>query len=219
VSLGEAIEAPEGLSYLAFLVPGLVMMSAMNNAFQNASGCIISAKFTGELEDFRTSPLSKPQIILGLAAGAVIRGLAVAMVTFFVGSCFHVFMEGHLLIPHSGLALLYFLVMGCLIFGHLGVWLAFWARSFEQLSGIAAFILLPLLYLGGVFFSLQNLHPAWQAASKVNPVHYLINGVRFGMLGYADIDVAQAARVAIVSLLLMHALAYHAMAKGSFQRW
>ncbi|MCB1136571.1 MAG: ABC transporter permease [Chlamydiia bacterium] len=219
VSMGRGLEAPQGLSYLAFLVPGLTMMTALNNAFQNASGCIVTAKFTGELEDFRTSPLSKTQMLWGLGFGAVVRGCTVAAVTFAVGEAFHYQMHGAWIWPSHPGYLLFFIVAGTLQFGFLGIWLALWAKGFDQLSGIGAFILMPLLYLGGVFFSIEDLPGFWQSAAKANPVLYLINGVRYGILSYTDVSVSGAIGIAVLALLVMYALAFHALVKGSFERW
>ena len=219
VSLGKSIAMAGGQSYLAFLIPGLVMMSALNNAFQNSSSSIVSGKFSGDLEDWRVVPLSDQQIIWAVSLGGLTRGLLVGFVTFLVGAAFMWFQEGTAPgFPHP-FFLVYFLAVGGLSFAALGISVAFWAKTFDQVSAVGAFVLLPLIYLGGVFFSLQNLHPFWQAVSKVNPVLYLINGVRYGMLGASDVDVVTAASVSAASLVIFHALAWRSLRTGNFARW
>lgn len=219
VSLGRSIDAPQDMSYLAFLIPGLVMMSALNGAFQNASGAIVSAKFSGETEDYRSVPLTIEQILWALSCAAVVRAFVIAGVTLSVGESFHYFTTGELLPIQHPIYLLFFLTLGGLIFAHIGIWLAFICKTFDHLSGIGAFILMPLLYLGGVFFSLERLHPMWRALAQFNPVLYLINGVRFGILGYSDVPLAPSMGIALIFLVLIHGVAYRSVAKGSFDRW
>lgn len=219
VSLGAQIQIGEGISYLAFLIPGLVMMGALNNAFQNSSSSIISAKFTGDIEDLRTTPLSLGQIIWAYGLGGVVRGLMVGSVTWFVGQVFFYFHEGHLLGVANPFWLAYFIVIGALSFAFLGLTAAFWCKNFDQIAAINGFILLPLIYLGGVFFSLKNLHPFWQNVTVVNPLLYFINGVRYGMLGISDVAVGTAAGVSIASLFLFFGAAWLSLKKGRFSRW
>ena len=219
VSLGQSIKMGNGLSYLAFLIPGLVMMGCLNNAFQNSSSSIVSAKFGGELEDYRVSPLSNQQIIWALAVGGVVRGVCVGLITFIVGQVFYYLLEGGILGVAHPLILLFFIIVGGLSFATLGISVAFWAKTFDQLSAVSAFILLPLLYLGGVFFSIENLHPFWKTLASFNPLLYLINGVRYGLLGSADVDARLAAIVAICALGVFHWIALKSLKKGSFARW
>jgi ABC-2 type transport system permease protein len=219
VSLGGSISLKGGESYLAFLIPGLVMMSALNNAFQNSSSSIVSGKFSGDLEDWRVVPLSDQQIIWAVSLAGLTRGLLVGFVTFVVGAAFLFVIEGHMAPFAHPLALIFFLAVGGLSFAKLGISVAFWARSFDQVSAVGAFLLLPLIYLGGVFFSLRNLHPFWQAISRFNPVLYFINGVRYGMLGASDVDIGVAVAVSLGSLLLFHVLGLRALRGGNYARW
>lgn len=219
VSLGSQIELGQGVSYLAFLIPGLVMMGALNNAFQNSSSSIISAKFTGDIEDLRTTPLSLGQIIWAYGLGGVVRGLMVGSVTWVVGQTFFHFYENQFLPIEHPLWLCFFLIIGALSFAFLGLTAAFWCKNFDQIAAINGFILLPLIYLGGVFFSLKNLHPFWQTVTVVNPLLYFINGVRYGMLGISDVDVGVAAGVSIVSLFVFFGAAWMSLTHGRFSRW
>jgi len=219
VSLGSSIQPKHGFSYLAFLIPGLIMMSVLNNAFQNSSSSIVSGKFSGDLEDLRVVPLSQNQILWALCLGGLTRGFIVGLVTFFVGEIFYFVVQGEWLAIAHPVWLMAFLALGGLSFSMLGVPIAFWARSFDQVSAVGSFILLPLIYLGGVFFSLENLHPIWRTISHFNPVLYFINGVRFGILGVSDVNVWQAGLVAVISLFIFYVIALRSLRTGSYQRW
>lgn len=219
VSLGRHIQTSQGVSYLAFLIPGLVMMGCLNNAFQNSSSSIIAGKFGGDLEDFRVSPLSHQQVIWAMSLGGLVRGVVVGLVTFLLGLLFYRLSEGQVLPVAHPFILFYFVAVGGLAFAKLGISVAFWAKNFDQLSAISGFILLPLIYLGGVFFSIENLHPAWKIVAKVNPLLYLINGVRYGLLGVSDVDLQLATIVSLATLIVFHILAYRGLKQGSFVRW
>lgn len=219
VSLGGQVPGVEGSTYLAFLVPGLMMMGLMNNAFQNSSSSIVSSKFSGDLEDLRVAPLSDDQILWALSCGGLIRGAVVALVTFVVGTVFHRLQQEEFLGVAHPWILAYFVLMGGLIFGLAGIAVAFWAKTFDQLSAISAFVLLPLTYLGGVFLSIEHLHPFWQLVSKFNPLFYLINGLRYGVLGVGDVDPAPAMWVSAAGLFVFYVVAKVSLRHGSFQRW
>lgn len=219
VSLGQSITLEMNVSYLAFLIPGLVMMGCMNNAFQNTSSSLVSAKFQGELEDLKVAPLSASQIVWAMSLSALYRGLLVGLITFIVGEVFYFFSFGELLKIHHFLPLMIFLCWGGLIFANFGLAVGFWAKTFDQMSAISGFILTPLMYLGGVFFSVQGLHPIWQKIAMFNPMLYLINGVRYGMLGVSDVNPWTAFAIASVALVMTHAVALYTLKVGSFQRW
>lgn len=219
VSLGQKISMADGISYLAFLIPGLVMMATLNNSFQNASSSISISKFSGELEDLRAAPLSTAQIVWAMSLGGLVRGLLVGSITYIVGAVFFYFYEGSSFVIHHPFILAFFLIGGGLAFAKFGLGVAVWAKSFDQLSAVGSFVLLPLIYLGGVFFSLEGLHPVWQSISKFNPMLYFINGVRYGVLGKSDVDVMTAAIVTIVALVFFHMIARYCIRNGEFSRW
>ena len=219
VSLGSKVDAQNGVHYLAFLIPGLMMMGLLNNAFQNCSSSIVIAKYSGELEDLRVVPMTHHQIIWAMALAAVVRGLVVALVTYLVGSAFYYFSQGEILGMHSIFEFLFFTTVGGLVFGMLGLAAAFWAKSFDQLSAVSAFILLPLSYLGGVFISIKSLPPFWQTVSSLNPLLYFINGLRHSIIGVSDVPVDSAALVSLVGLALFYGIAVLSLKKGSFHRW
>lgn len=219
VSLGNSIDLALKIPYLAFLIPGLVMMGCMNNAFQNSASSIVSQKFQGELEDLKVAPISSFQIIWAMSLGGLIRGCVVAFITFAVGEVFYQFSYHEWLAVHHPLILIVFLSLGGLIFANIGIWLGFWAKSFDHMGAITGFIITPLMYLGGVFFSVANLHPFWQSVAHANPMLYLINGVRYGILGVSDVAPERAFLVASAAWLFTYFLALRTLKTASFQRW
>lgn len=219
VSLGGKIIMEGGLSYLAFLIPGLVMMSVLNNSYQNSSSSIVSGKFGGDLEDWRIVPLSPQAILWALSLGGLTRGLIVGVMTFVVGEIFYYVMNGALLYPqHPGL-LLIFLIIGGLSFSMFGISIAFWAKTFDHVSGVGSFVILPLIYLGGVFFSLEGLHPFWQGLSRINPLLYFINGVRYSMLGESDVGLFLSFGVSFGAMTLFYLIALRILKNAQYTRW
>ncbi len=219
VSLGSQVNDPHGLPYLAFLIPGLVMMSLMNNAFQNTSSSIVTSKFSGDLEDIRVAPITNHQFIWALMIGALIRGSVVGLVTYIVGTGFYSYIQGNFLGVAHPWILFYFVIVGGFIFALMGICIAFWAKTFDQLSAFSAFILLPLTYLGGVFISIKSLHPFWQRVSEWNPLLYLINGLRYGVVGVSDVEIMRAMMVSLIGFVVFYILALWSLKRGSFQRW
>lgn len=218
VSFGAQMEI-HGQRYLAFLIPGLMMMGLMNNAFQNASSSLVSSKFTGDIEDLAVVPLSRNHIIWALSLASVVRGSMVALLTFLMGEIFYWIRYHELMTVAHPLWLIFFLTAAGLVFGQMGLMAAFWARSFDQLSAVSAFIILPLTYLGGVFISISQLPPLWQTISLFNPLLYFINGLRFSILGQSDVEVWAAAGVAMLAWILMYGLAVRVLSRVSFSRW
>lgn len=219
VSLGQHVSGTGGGSYLGFLIPGLMMMGLMNNAFQNSSSSVVTSKFSGDLEDLRVAPITNNAIIWAMTIGALVRGTIVAGITLIVGEIFYFYQTGQVLGIQHPFLVLYFVCLSGLIFGQIGISIAFWARSFDQLSAFSAFILLPLTYLGGVFISLEQLHPFWQAVSKLNPLLYLINGLRYGMLGVSDVEIWHSVIISLIGFVVFYFVARVSLKKGSFQRW
>lgn len=219
VSLGRSIETGQSFNYLAFLIPGLVMMGCLNNAFQNSSSSVVTAKIGGDLEDFKVSALSDQQMIWAFSLGGLLRGFIVGFITFAVGQLFYFVTHGEWLGVVHPIMLVMFLAIGSLTFAKLGIAVAYWARTFDQLSAVSGFILVPLTYLGGVFFSIQMLHPFWQRVSLLNPLLYFINGVRYSVLGTSDVSMTAALAVSLIALLICHALVLLTLRNSTFRRW
>lgn len=219
VSLGDQMNAHRGVSYLSFLIPGLMMMGLINNSFQNSSSSIVSSKFSGDMEDLRVAPVTDQEIIWAMSLASLVRGCIVAVITYIVGVAFMYYQQGEFLAIAHPLITFFFVIASGLIFGMIGISIAFWATTFDQLSAFSAFILLPLTYLGGVFLSIEHLHPFWQAVSKANPLLYLINGLRYGILGVSDVNIWTATIISLVGLVFFFGVARWSLKKGSFQRW
>ena len=218
VSLGQHIDL-SGTRYLAFLIPGLMMMGLMNNSFQNSSSSLVSSKFTGDIEDLAIVPLTRNQIIWAMSLASVIRGAMVAFITLTVGEVFYFIQYKEFLLPTHPLWLIYFIVMAGLVFGQLGLIAAFWAKTFDQLSAISTFVILPLTYLGGVFIPVSQLQPFWQMVSMANPLLYFINGLRYSMIGVTDVGIETSAILALIIGLLLNGLAHRVLTRVSFSRW
>lgn len=219
VSLGSSVQLKSGLNYLSFLIPGLMMMGLINNAFQNSSSSIVTSKFSGDLEDIRVAPIPHSYIIWAMGFGGVVRGTLVAMVTGLVGLLFHYLQLHELMSIEHPFWLIYFFFVGGFIFSFLGIFVAVLANTFDQLSAFSTFILLPLTYLGGVFISIESLHPIWQTLSHFNPLFYLINGFRYAVLGQADVVLLTSVAVSFAAVLVTFGMAQYALKKGSFSRW
>lgn len=180
VSLGKQINLGTGVSYLAFIVPGLIMMGIVNNAAQNTSSSIFISKINNVLIDVLVSPLSHLEIALAYTLGGVIRALMVGLITWFISFPFEIILPQHpLFVATIALATATF-------FSALGALIAIFADRFDHIGAFNTFILLPLIYLGGVFYSIHVLPPFWQMVSRVNPIFYMIDGFRYGFLGRAD---------------------------------
>ncbi|MEK6772249.1 MAG: ABC transporter permease [Pseudomonadota bacterium] len=174
------IEVFPGVGYLAFLVPGLVMMSVIQNAFANSSSSLIQSKVSGSLVFMLLAPLSHLEFFAAFVTAAVVRGLVVGLGVYLVAVLFVPVPVAH---PW---AVALFAVLGSAMAGTLGVIAGLWAEKFDQLAGFQNFVILPLSFLSGVFYSIRSLPPFWQGASHLNPFFYMIDGFRYGFFGQAD---------------------------------
>ena len=218
VSLGRVVKISDQFSYLEFIIPGLVAMSLIMQSFQNGSSSIFSMKITGEIIDIKSTALNTQQIIFGIACSGLLRGLIVSLLTLVIGELFHFYFEGSFLPLSSVLWLMVFLGLGGVVFAMLGFSVGIWSKTFDHIGAISSFIILPLIYLGGVWFDLDTLSPFWQKLSVFNPLLYFVNGVRYSFLGVSDIPISQAFWTVFISLFITYILAYLMAFKGSFQR-
>ncbi len=219
LSLGRNIDLPGYPSYLLFLIPGLIMMTSLKNAFDNCASSCVSSKYAGELIDLRTVPLTVLNIAWAYALAGLTRGLIVAILTYVVSFFLVLGSQGELLPMAHPWIFLFFLITAGLSFSSLGLTIGMWSKNFDALTAISTFILMPLIYLGGVFFSLDSLHPFWQKVSHFNPILYMINGVRYGLLGVSDVDLGVAACFSIGCFILFHTFALLVLRKGSNYHW
>ncbi len=219
ISLGKSIIVLKGVSYLEFLIPGLIVMGCMNNSYQNGSSSLLGMKFGGDIGDLKVSPLRVQQIIWAMSLGGLIRGLIVGAVILLVGELFHWFYEGAWLIPKHPFYFILFCSIGGLAFTKLGIAVGFFGKSFDHISAIGGFVIFPLIVLGGVFFPLDGLSPFWKAVSHLNPLFYFINGARYGFLDVSDVSLATAFFVSLLGLFIFHVVAVWSLHKGSYHRW
>jgi ABC-2 type transport system permease protein len=171
-----------GVSYTAFLIPGLVMMSVLQNAFANSSSSLIQSKITGNLVFILLPPLSHWEIISAYVLASVVRGLVVGTGVFVITAWF-----AHLSFV-APLWIIVFALLGAAILGTMGVIAGVWAEKFDQLAAFQNFLIMPLTFLAGVFYSIKSLPPFWLAVSHFNPFFYMIDGFRYGFFGQSDIS-------------------------------
>lgn len=215
VSLGNSIHLEGNIPYLAFLIPGLIAMSLVKNAFDNSTAAIIGQKYVNELQDLRVTPLTIGQLCFSKTTASFSRGILVGIITYIVGEVFYLVWQKEFLGIADPLILTFFVIFGGLAFASLGIAIGMWAKSFEHISAISMLILTPLIYLGGVFFNLETAPIFWRTLSHFNPLFYIINGVRYGMLGVADISLMTAIGVTLLFFIVCYAMALFSLRKGS----
>jgi ABC-2 type transport system permease protein len=207
-ALESHVRVYETVSYTQFLVPGLVMMSALQNAFANSSSSLIQSKVTGNLVFVLLAPLSHFELFAAYVVGAAIRGLVVGAGVLAVTLPF-----AQLEVLHPGWVLA-FAVIGCTFLGALGLIAGIWADKFDQLAAFQNFVIMPLTFLSGVFYSVHSLPPFWQAASHANPFFYLIDGFRYGFFGLSDTPPGLSLALALAALVAVSALALGMLRSG-----
>ena len=180
--LSSRTEVYPGVLYTEFLIPGLIMMSLLQNAFANSSSSLIQSKIMGNLIFVLITPISYLEFFLAFLAAAVIRGLVVGLGIYLVAIFFV-----DLPLAHPGLFLA-FAVVGGELLGTLGIIAGIWADKFDQMAAFQNFIIMPLTFLSGVFYSIHSLPPFWQKVSHLNPFFYMIDGFRHGFFGTGDIS-------------------------------
>ena len=206
--VGSRIGEMGGVSYMEFIAPGLIMMSVITNSYSNVASSFYSAKFQRNLEELMVAPVPHYVLIAGYVGGGVARGLCVGLIVTLV-AMFFVDISLH----HAGLVVMtVFLTSVLLSLG--GLINAVFAKSFDDISIIPTFVLTPLTYLGGVFYSLSLLPPFWQGVSALNPVVYMINVFRYGFLGFADISVPLSIAIMIGFCVALWTLAYYLVSRG-----
>lgn len=181
--IGSRIGEMAGFSYMEFVVPGLIMMSVITNSYSNVVSSFFSAKFQRNVEELLVSPVPNYIILLGYTLGGVARGLAVGFIVTLL-SLFFTDLQ-----VHSVFVTISIVFMTSVLFSLFGFINAVYANSFDDISIIPTFVLTPLIYLGGVFYSVELLSGFWSAVSLANPILYMVNAFRFGLLGVSDIDV------------------------------
>lgn len=206
--IGNRIGEMGGVGYMQFIVPGLIMMSVITNSYANVSSSFFGAKFQKSIEELLVAPVPTHVIISGFVGGGVARGVLVGILVTLV-SLFFVPLQ-----IHSWFMIIATLLMTSILFSLAGLLNALFAKSFDDISIIPTFVLTPLTYLGGVFYSLTLLPAFWQAVSKLNPVVYMISGFRYGFLGISDVSLTTTLGVLSLFIAVFYLLTWRLIEKG-----
>lgn len=206
--IGSRIGQMGGVDYMSFVVPGLIMMSVITNSYSNVASSFFSTKFHRSIEEILVSPTPNYVILLGFVLGGVLRGLCVGVIVTVV-SLFFTDLKVHNLPVTVAVV-----ILTAVLFSIAGFINALFAQSYDDISIIPTFILTPLTYLGGIFYSIEMLPSVWQWLSQLNPILYMVNAFRFGMLGVSDIDVAVAFASIFFFIALLSALALYLLYSG-----
>ncbi len=187
--IGSQVQAINGVTYMAFLVPGLVMMAVINSSYGNVVSSFFGAKFQRNIEEVLVSPTANWVIVAGYVLGGLMRGIAVGLLVFLVSLFF-----AHPQVQHMW-AIIFFTIVSATLFSLLALINGIFARNFDEVAFFQNFILTPLIYLGGVFYSIHSLPHVWQVVSLLNPLVYMINGFRYGFFGFSDVNPAICAMI------------------------
>lgn len=206
--IGSRIGEMGGFSYMEYIVPGLIMMSVITNSYSNVASSFFSAKFQRNIEELLVAPVPNYVIIAGFVMGGVVRGLLVGTIVTFVSLLFV-----DLQVEHWGV-IIATVFMTSVVFALGGLINAVYAKTFDDISIIPTFVLTPLTYLGGVFYSISLLPEFWQGVSKVNPIVYMVNAFRYGFLGVSDVGIVTAFSVLSVFVVVLYAIAHYLVTKG-----
>ena len=206
--IGARIGDMGGFSYMQFVVPGLIMMSVITNSYSNVVSSFFGAKFQNNIEELLVSPTPNYIILAGYVLGGVARGLAVGFLVTML-SLFFAHLEVHNIFITVAVVFL-----TSVLFALMGFINAVYANSFDDISIIPTFVLTPLIYLGGVFYSIDMLPDFWQGVSQLNPILYVVNAFRFGLLGHSDINVTAAFAMVLGFVVLLTAYSLHLLNSG-----
>ncbi len=206
--IGRRIGPMEGYDYMQYIAPGLIMMSVITNSYGNVVSSFFGAKFGKHLEELLVSPLPNWLIVTGYMMGGIMRGLFVGALVTVIALFFT-----HLSVAHP-LVVLSSVILTSVVFSLAGMINAVFAKNFEQISIVPTFVLTPLTYLGGVFYTIALLPPFWEGVSRFNPIVYMVNGFRFGILGVSDIRLGVAYGMILLFVIVLYAWAHWLLKKG-----
>jgi ABC-2 type transport system permease protein len=206
--IGSRIGNLEGVPYINYIAPGLIMMAVITNAYANVTSSFFIAKFDRSVEEIIVSPTSNYVMLLGYVTGAVLRGLVVGLVVTVIAAFF-----GHFTIQHMGLTVLV-IFLSAVLFSVAGFINAIFAKKFDDIALIPTFVLTPLTYLGGVFYSISMLPPIWQFISKFNPILYMVSAFRCGILGVSDASLSFSLAIIVGLIIVLTITALYLLNKG-----
>ena len=206
--IGSQISDISGYSYMEFIVPGLVMMSVITNSYSNVVSSFFSTKFQHSVEELLASPTPNYVIILGYVCGGMTRGILVGILVTATSLIF---------VPlklHNVSFVVLYISLTAFLFSLAGLMNAIFAKKFDDITIIPTFVLTPLIYLGGVFYSINLLPSFWQEVSKLNPILYMVNGFRFGFLGMTDVNVFLGLAISIIFIVILFFAILYLLKKG-----
>lgn len=206
--IGRRIGVMDGFDYMQYIAPGLIMMSVITNSYGNVVSSFFGAKFGRHVEEMLVAPMSYATIIIGHVAGGVLRGLLVGMLVTIIALFFTRLEVAHPFIMIS------IVLLSSIVFSLAGFINAVFARKFDDISIVPTFVLTPLTYLGGVFYSISMLPEFWQTVSKANPILYMVNAFRYGILGTSDIGITHAYVILIGFVVLLFSGCMFLMRRG-----
>tara|TARA_B100000401_G_scaffold426996_1_gene358135 strand:- start:14 stop:784 length:771 start_codon:yes stop_codon:yes gene_type:complete len=208
LALGRSIDSINGIDLSYFIAPGLIMMTMLQNSFANSASSIGQSKFQGNIVDILMAPLNNLELALGYIIGSVLRGMICGFVTF-LGVLIFVPLQ-----IFSFSALLFFTLMGCIMMGSLGTIVGIWADKWDQQQGITNFIVLPLTFLSGTFYSISRLPEFWQKVSSFNPFFYNIDGFRYAFTGVSDSSLIHGIIFLVILNIILIFICYLMFHKG-----
>jgi len=206
--LDKHVQVYAGVQYTAFLVPGLVMMSVLQNAFANSSSSLMQSKITGNLVFILLPPLSYWELFGAYVLAAIVRGLVVGLGVFVFTAWFA---ELSFVAP---LWIVLFALLGAAILGTMGLIAGIWAEKFDQLAAFQNFLIMPATFLSGVFYSIHSLPPMWLTVSRFNPFFYMIDGFRFGFFGQSDVNPVHSLVIVLAFFLVLAGVALNMLKRG-----
>jgi len=206
--IGRRIGTMDGFDYMQYIAPGLIMMSVITNSYGNVVSSFFGAKFGRHLEEMLVSPMSNATIILGHVAGGVLRGVLVGLLVTVIALFFTRLEVQHPFITVS------IVLLSSMVFALAGFINAVFAKKFDDIAIVPTFVLTPLTYLGGVFYSISLLPEFWQDVSRANPILYMVNAFRFGILGTSDISIGVAYTILIVFVVVLFFVCWQLMNRG-----
>ncbi len=199
----------DGISYPQFLIPGLVMMQLLLNSFGNGSSSLIQSKYTGNLIFILMAPISPFAMYCAYLISSIVRGLAVGLAVYVCIAWF-----GGLMLPKAWWAICYFSILGAAIAAGLGIIAGILCDKFDQLAGFQSFIIVPLIYLAGIFFNVNKFSGIWQHIAALDPFLYIVDGFRYGFIAHADANIVVGSIFVLLLAFLINGLGYYLLKNG-----
>lgn len=207
-SIGRFIDEVGGVPYLTFLIPGLLMMHAIEGSYQNTSSSLFISRWANNIEELLVTPISFFEMVLAILIGGLARSVIIVVGVWAVSLLFVQFLPAHPLI------MLYFLVFVSLIFSLVGMLVALYADEFEHMTVVTTFVISPLVFFGGVFNTIDMVPQQLQVFLRLNPIFYMVNGMRYGMLGHSDVNVGGSMLLVMILFIVLFSVTVHLFRTG-----